>query len=59
VSFFHLQVRFNVTEGLSCGFLQQVVTTDTDKGNYTELGEVKKSIVVSPILDSAFSNGES
>eukprot|EP00980_Cylindrotheca_fusiformis_P031217 scaffold26002_cov215-Cylindrotheca_fusiformis.AAC.1 len=38
------QVRFNVTEGLSCGFLQQVATIDTDKAKYTELGDVKKSI---------------
>jgi hypothetical protein len=50
------QVRFNVTEGLTCGFLQQAVSTDSEHGKYTELGEVKKSIVVSPILDSEFSN---
>jgi hypothetical protein len=44
----------NVTEGLSCGFLQQAVAIDTEKGKYVSLGEVKKSIVITPDLSSAF-----
>jgi hypothetical protein len=44
----------NVTEGLSCGFLQQAVAIDTEKGKYVSLGEVNKSIVITPDLNSAF-----
>lgn len=39
-----------VNEGLTCSFLQEAVAIDTDKGNYVSLGDVKKSIVVSPDL---------
>jgi hypothetical protein len=44
----------NVTEGLSCGFLQHAVAIDAQKGKYVSLGEVKKSIVITPDLSSAF-----
>lgn len=50
------KVLFNVTEGLTCGFLQQAVTIDSEDRKYVELGNVNKSIVVSPILDSAFTD---
>jgi hypothetical protein len=45
----------NVNEGLSCGFLQQAVAIDPNQGKYVALGDVKKSIIVSPDFDSAFS----
>jgi hypothetical protein len=45
----------NVNEGLSCGFLQQAVAIDPDLGKYVALGDVKKSIVVSPDFNSGFS----
>lgn len=40
-----------INEGLSCAFHQQAVVVDEDNGNYISLGEVNKSIVVSPDLD--------
>ena len=43
-----------MNEGLTCGFLQQAVAIDSDRGKYLTLGNVKKSIVVSPNLDDAF-----
>lgn len=40
-----------MNEGLSCSFQQQAVVVDADKGNYIPLGNVNKSIVVSPDLE--------
>lgn len=44
----------NVSEGLTCGFVQQAVAINTEEGKYVELGDVKKSIVITPDLDNAF-----
>jgi hypothetical protein len=44
----------NVTEGLSCGFIQHAVAIDTQEGNYIELGNVKKSMVITPDLAHEF-----
>ena len=46
----------NVTEGLPCGFVQQAVAIDTEAGTYTPLGEVKKTVVVTPDVELAFSS---
>ena len=43
-----------MNEGLTCGFSQKAVAIDTEARKYVTLGDVKKSIVVSPDLDSAF-----
>ena len=45
----------NVSEGLPCGFVQQAVAIDTEEGNYLTLGAVKKTVVVTPDIDQAFS----
>ena len=46
----------NVTEGLPCGFVQQAVAIDQEESNYIPLGEVKKTVVVTPDVDRAFSS---
>jgi hypothetical protein len=53
------QVRMSLQNGLSCGFQQQAVSihTSTDgkkSGSYIPLGEVNKTIVVTPDVESAF-----
>ncbi|KAG7351464.1 RNA polymerase III RPC4 [Nitzschia inconspicua] len=45
------KIYMEVNEGLSCAFHQQAVVVDVDKGNYIVLGDVDKSIVVSPDLE--------
>ncbi len=40
----------NVNEGLTCSFQQQAVAVDVEKGQYVTLGNVDKSIVISPDL---------
>ena len=40
----------NVNEGLTCSFQQQAVAVDAEKGQYVTLGNVDKSIVISPDL---------
>ena len=47
-------IRMNVTEGLTCGFIQQAVLVDPQKKVYVHLGDVHKSAVVSPDLQYAF-----
>jgi len=45
-------VRMRLSEGLPCGFLQQAVSvSETD---YIPLGEVQKSLVVTPDIEDAF-----
>jgi len=44
------KVTMNVNEGLTCAFQQQAVAVDVEKGQYVSLGNVDKSIVVSPDL---------
>eukprot|EP00934_Nitzschia_sp_Nitz4_P002617 Nitzschia sp. Nitz4//scaffold55_size114948//109095//110312//NITZ4_003929-RA/size114948-processed-gene-0.85-mRNA-1//-1//CDS//3329554614//2607//frame0 len=46
-------VLMNVNEGLTCDFLQQAVLIDTKESSYIELGDVHKSIVVTPDLSTA------
>ena len=48
------QVKMLLSEGLSCGFLQQAVAIDPSQATYVPLGEVKKSLVVTPDVESAF-----
>jgi len=50
------EVRMNLTEGLQCGFLQQAVVIDPDEGQYIPLGEIKKSLTITPDIDKAFSS---
>eukprot|EP00978_Attheya_sp_CCMP212_P022260 scaffold66157_cov52-Attheya_sp.AAC.1 len=47
-------VRMEVREGLQCGFNQQAVAIDPNMGTYIPLGEVKKSLVVTPDVEHAF-----
>ncbi len=49
-------VRMQLSTGIPCGFLQQAVSIDTENG-YIPLGEVKKSIVVTPDVENAFPSG--
>eukprot|EP00531_Pseudo-nitzschia_arenysensis_P010633 CAMPEP_0116149508 /NCGR_PEP_ID=MMETSP0329-20121206/18998_1 /TAXON_ID=697910 /ORGANISM="Pseudo-nitzschia arenysensis, Strain B593" /LENGTH=415 /DNA_ID=CAMNT_0003645853 /DNA_START=42 /DNA_END=1289 /DNA_ORIENTATION=+ len=44
------KVTMNVHEGLTCSFQQQAVAVNVEKGQYITLGDVNKSIVVSPDL---------
>jgi len=48
------QVKMLISEGLSCGFLQQSVAIDPSQATYVPLGEVKKTLVVTPDVESAF-----
>jgi hypothetical protein len=48
------QVKMLLTEGLPCGFLQQAVVIDPLLASYAAVGEVKKTIVVSPDIESSF-----
>jgi hypothetical protein len=43
-----------VSEGLPCGFAQQAVAIDTENSNYIPLGLVRKTVVVTPNVESAF-----
>ncbi len=49
-------IRMRLSSGLPCGFLQQAVSIDVDNG-FIPLGEVKKSIVVTPDVEMAFPSG--
>jgi hypothetical protein len=49
------QVKMLLSEGLPCSFLQQAVSIDPNDASYVPLGEVKKSLVVTPDVESAFS----
>lgn len=46
------KLTMDVNEGLTCRFHQQVVTVNTKEGHYINLGDVDKSIVISPDLTS-------
>ncbi|MGK3746285.1 MAG: hypothetical protein ACI90V_013147 [Bacillariaceae sp.] len=45
-----------VNEGLTCTFHQQAVAVNVEEGNYISLGDVNKSIVISPDLASIMSS---
>ena len=40
----------NVNEGLTCTFQQQAVAVNVEQGQFITLGNVDKSIVISPDL---------
>ena len=40
----------NVTEGLTCSFRQEAVAIDQEKREFTPLGMVQKTVVVTPNL---------
>lgn len=42
----------DVNEGLTCTFQQHAVAVNVGKGEYISLGNVDKSIVISPDLTS-------
>jgi RNA polymerase III RPC4 len=48
------EIRMNATEGLTCAFRQQAVIINQDRSEFVPLGEVKKTIVVTPDLEAAF-----
>jgi hypothetical protein len=45
-----------VNEGLTCTFHQQAVALNVEEGNYISLGDINKSIVISPDLASIMSS---
>ena len=42
------EVRMLIHEGLQCGFRQEAVSIDPDEATFVPLGNIKKSIVVTP-----------
>ena len=48
------QVQLDISEGLSCGFHQQAVLINPLEASYVELGEVRKTVVVTPQVENAF-----
>ena len=44
------EVRLLIHEGLQCGFRQETVSIDPDDAQFVSLGNVKKSLVVTPNL---------
>jgi hypothetical protein len=43
-----------VSEGLPNGFYQQATVIDTAEGNYIVMGQVQKTVVVTPNIKEAF-----
>lgn len=41
-------VLFDVSQGMPCGFLQQLVGINLQSNQYYQLGEVSKRMIVSP-----------
>jgi hypothetical protein len=48
------EVRMLIHEGLQCGFRQEAVSIDPDEATFITLGNVNKSIVVTPDIEQAF-----
>jgi hypothetical protein len=46
------EIRMEVNEGLTCAFRQEAVFIDAREGGFISLGDVKKSVVVSPDMNS-------
>ena len=44
------EIRMDVDDGIKCGFKQTAVWMDTENATYEEVGDVFKSIVVTPQL---------
>jgi len=45
------ETRFDVTNGLQPSFQQHFVKIDVEENTYVKLGEVKRSVIVTPSLD--------
>ena len=43
-----------IHEGLQCGFRQEAVSIDPEEAAFVPLGEVKKSLIVTPDVERAF-----
>ena len=50
-----LDCRMDVTEGLSCSFRQQAVIVNKGTKQFIPIGDVGKTVVVTPDIESAFS----
>ena len=48
------QYQLDVTEGLSCSFRQQAVVIDNESKEFIPLGDISKTIVVTPDVETAF-----
>lgn len=48
------QVRMLIHEGLQCGFRQEAVSIDPEEGTFVPLGDVAKSLIVTPDVERAF-----
>lgn len=48
------QVRMLINEGLQCGFRQEAVAIDHEEGTFVPMGDVSKSLVVTPDVERAF-----
>lgn len=49
-----VQIIMNVSEGLSCGFLQQAVAINLKSCEYVPLGPVERTVVITPDLTGSF-----
>ena len=43
-----------INEGLQCGFQQQAVSIDPEEGTFVLMGDVTKSLIVTPDVERAF-----
>jgi hypothetical protein len=43
-----------IHEGLQCGFRQEAVSIDPEEGTFVPLGDVTKSLIVTPDVERAF-----
>lgn len=43
-----------INEGLHCGFRQEAVSIDADEGKFVHMGDVTKSLIVTPDVERAF-----
>eukprot|EP00804_Cyclotella_cryptica_P012407 CCRYP_010858-RB/>CCRYP_010858-RB protein AED:0.04 eAED:0.04 QI:150/1/1/1/0.5/0.33/3/1421/485 len=48
------EVRMLIHEGLQCGFRQEAVSIDPEEGTFVPLGDVAKSLIVTPDVERAF-----
>lgn len=48
------EVRLLIHEGLQCGFRQEAVCIDPDEATFVVLGDVDKSLIVTPDVERAF-----
>jgi hypothetical protein len=43
-----------INEGLQCGFRQEAVAIDHEEGTFVPMGDVGKSLVITPDVERAF-----